>query len=152
MKQRRWGRVIHISSIMGLASTPARNAYSATKAALIGMGSSPGMTNVIARFASAALLDTTTSVDIFHTHGGEPFEGPGVIEHRFHCMSIPIPMYLDGELKYVDYFEPDGIALRQRACQPARQSSLRPLLPGRPADLPARLHSEVFYTGREGSA
>jgi NAD(P)-dependent dehydrogenase (short-subunit alcohol dehydrogenase family) len=37
MKGRQWGRVIHISSIMGLASTPARNAYSATKAALIGM-------------------------------------------------------------------------------------------------------------------
>ena len=38
MKQRGWGRVIHISSIMGLASTPKRNAYSATKAALIAMG------------------------------------------------------------------------------------------------------------------
>jgi NAD(P)-dependent dehydrogenase (short-subunit alcohol dehydrogenase family) len=37
MKQRRWGRVIHISSIMGLASTPARNAYSATKSALFGL-------------------------------------------------------------------------------------------------------------------
>jgi len=37
MKERRWGRVIHISSIMGLASTARRNAYSATKAALIGM-------------------------------------------------------------------------------------------------------------------
>jgi NAD(P)-dependent dehydrogenase (short-subunit alcohol dehydrogenase family) len=37
MKDRRWGRVIHISSIMGLASTAGRNAYSATKAALIGM-------------------------------------------------------------------------------------------------------------------
>jgi NAD(P)-dependent dehydrogenase (short-subunit alcohol dehydrogenase family) len=37
MKERRWGRVIHISSIMGLASTPQRNAYSATKTALIGM-------------------------------------------------------------------------------------------------------------------
>jgi NAD(P)-dependent dehydrogenase (short-subunit alcohol dehydrogenase family) len=37
MKERRWGRVIHISSIMGLASTPGRNAYSATKSALIGM-------------------------------------------------------------------------------------------------------------------
>ena len=37
MKERRWGRVIHISSIMGLASTPERNAYSATKAALIAM-------------------------------------------------------------------------------------------------------------------
>jgi NAD(P)-dependent dehydrogenase (short-subunit alcohol dehydrogenase family) len=37
MKQRRWGRIIHISSIMALASTAGRNAYSATKAALLGM-------------------------------------------------------------------------------------------------------------------
>lgn len=37
MMQRRWGRVIHISSIMALASTAGRNAYSATKAALIAM-------------------------------------------------------------------------------------------------------------------
>ncbi len=37
MKERRWGRVVHISSIMGLASTAGRNAYSATKAALVGM-------------------------------------------------------------------------------------------------------------------
>lgn len=37
MKTRRWGRIIHISSIMGLASTAGRNAYSATKAALVGM-------------------------------------------------------------------------------------------------------------------
>jgi len=37
MKDRRWGRVIHISSIMGLASKQGRNAYSATKAALIGL-------------------------------------------------------------------------------------------------------------------
>lgn len=37
MMERRWGRIIHISSIMALASTAKRNAYSATKAALIGM-------------------------------------------------------------------------------------------------------------------
>ncbi len=37
MKERRWGRIIHISSIMGLASTAERNVYSATKSALIGM-------------------------------------------------------------------------------------------------------------------
>ena len=37
MKERRWGRVIHISSIMGLVSKEGRNAYSATKAALIGL-------------------------------------------------------------------------------------------------------------------
>jgi saccharopine dehydrogenase (NAD+, L-lysine-forming) len=69
--------------------------------ALIGMGSSPGLTNVVARYAADVLLDTVDSVDIFHTHGGEPIEGAGVIGHRFHCMSIPIPMYLDGKLQYV---------------------------------------------------
>ncbi len=37
MRQRKWGRIIHISSIMGLASKEGRNAYSATKAALVGM-------------------------------------------------------------------------------------------------------------------
>jgi len=80
---------------------------------LIGMGSSPGATNLLAKFAADNLLDETDSIDIFHAHGGEPFEGEGVIGHRFHCMSIDIPMYLEGELKYVKYFEEDGIALRQ---------------------------------------
>ena len=37
MKDRRWGRVIHISSVMGLASTQGRNVYSASKSALIGL-------------------------------------------------------------------------------------------------------------------
>src|SRR4029079_1201448 len=35
MKQRRWGRIIHISSIMGTVSKEGRSLYSATKAALI---------------------------------------------------------------------------------------------------------------------
>jgi saccharopine dehydrogenase (NAD+, L-lysine forming) len=81
--------------------------------ALIGMGNSPGATNLMAKLAAATLLDETDSIDIFHAHGGEPVEGPGVIGHRFHCMSIDIPMFLDGQLKYVKYFEPDGIAMRQ---------------------------------------
>jgi NAD(P)-dependent dehydrogenase (short-subunit alcohol dehydrogenase family) len=37
MRERRWGRIIHISSIMALGSKEGRSAYSATKAALIGM-------------------------------------------------------------------------------------------------------------------
>ncbi len=81
--------------------------------ALIGMGASPGITNLFAKLIADTFLDECESVDIFHTHGGEPTEGPGVIGHRFHCMSIDIPMFLDGELKYVQYFEENGIALRQ---------------------------------------
>jgi NAD(P)-dependent dehydrogenase (short-subunit alcohol dehydrogenase family) len=37
MKERRWGRIIHISSIMAFISKEARNVYSATKAALLGL-------------------------------------------------------------------------------------------------------------------
>jgi NAD(P)-dependent dehydrogenase (short-subunit alcohol dehydrogenase family) len=37
MKQRRWGRIIHISSILGTVSKEGRNAYSATKSALMGL-------------------------------------------------------------------------------------------------------------------
>lgn len=81
--------------------------------ALIGMGASPGATNLFAKYLATTQLDETDSIDVFHTHGGEPIEGPGVIGHRFHCMSIDIPVYLDGELRHVRYFEEDGIALRQ---------------------------------------
>jgi len=37
MKARKWGRVIHISSIMGQVSKEKRNVYSATKSALMGL-------------------------------------------------------------------------------------------------------------------
>jgi NAD(P)-dependent dehydrogenase (short-subunit alcohol dehydrogenase family) len=37
MKQRNWGRIIHISSIFGQVSKEKRNAYSATKSALMGL-------------------------------------------------------------------------------------------------------------------
>ena len=46
--------------------------------AVIGMGSSPGATNLLAKFAADNLLDETVSIDIFHAHGGEPFEGAGM--------------------------------------------------------------------------
>ncbi|MGL6073792.1 MAG: SDR family NAD(P)-dependent oxidoreductase [Fimbriiglobus sp.] len=37
MKSRRWGRVVHVSSIFGQVSKEKRNAYSATKSALMGL-------------------------------------------------------------------------------------------------------------------
>jgi NAD(P)-dependent dehydrogenase (short-subunit alcohol dehydrogenase family) len=37
MKARRWGRVIHISSVMGFIAKEKRNIYAATKAALLGL-------------------------------------------------------------------------------------------------------------------
>lgn len=37
MKERGWGRIIHMSSVLGLGGKDARNSYAATKAALIGL-------------------------------------------------------------------------------------------------------------------
>jgi saccharopine dehydrogenase (NAD+, L-lysine-forming) len=81
--------------------------------ALIGMGSSPGVTNLLGKFAAENLLEETDSVDIYHAHGGEPTEGAGVIEHRFHCMSIDCPQFIDGKLQMVKFFEKSGMALQE---------------------------------------
>lgn len=68
--------------------------------ALVGMGSSPGLSNIIVKFAAQRLLDEIEAVDILHVHGGEPYEGPAVILHRAHSMMIEIPVYLDGGIVY----------------------------------------------------
>ena len=43
MMERKWGRVIHISSVLGLGGKLGRNVYSATKGALIGMARSSAL-------------------------------------------------------------------------------------------------------------
>lgn len=43
MMERRWGRVIHITSVLGLGGKGGRSAYSATKSALVGMARSSAL-------------------------------------------------------------------------------------------------------------
>lgn len=43
MMERQWGRIIHISSVLGLGGKLGRNVYSATKAGLIGMARSSAL-------------------------------------------------------------------------------------------------------------
>jgi saccharopine dehydrogenase (NAD+, L-lysine-forming) len=81
--------------------------------ACIGMGSSPGVTNLLAKFTADHLLDSVESIDLFHAHGGEPVEGAGVIGHRIHCMQLDIPVYLGGALKKVRFFDKAGVALQE---------------------------------------
>ncbi|MFX1514758.1 MAG: saccharopine dehydrogenase family protein [Promethearchaeota archaeon] len=81
--------------------------------ALIGMGSSPGITNLLAKFAADQLLDEVNSIDLYHAHGGEPFEGPGVIYHRIHSMSMDIPVFLKGKFVSVGFFDNSGRALEE---------------------------------------
>jgi len=81
--------------------------------ALIGMGSSPGISNVLVRFCADTLLDKVESIDIYHAHGGEKVEGPAVVKHRIHSMVIDIPMFLDGEFRTVRLFEESGRMLEE---------------------------------------
>ncbi|RDE17746.1 MAG: saccharopine dehydrogenase [Candidatus Thorarchaeota archaeon] len=81
--------------------------------ACIGMGSSPGVTNLLAKFAADSLLETVESIDLYHAHGGEPVEGAGVIGHRIHCMQLDVPVYINGVLKKVKFFGRAGAALQE---------------------------------------
>jgi saccharopine dehydrogenase-like NADP-dependent oxidoreductase len=47
------------------------SARQAGVSALIGMGSSPGVANVLVKFCADSLLDEVEAVDIYHAHGGE---------------------------------------------------------------------------------
>ncbi|MDY6916432.1 MAG: saccharopine dehydrogenase NADP-binding domain-containing protein [Chloroflexota bacterium] len=81
--------------------------------ALIGMGSSPGIANVLVRLCADVFFDRLESVDIYHAHGGEEVEGPAVVKHRIHSMSIDIPMFLDGRFTTVRLFDESGRALEE---------------------------------------
>ncbi len=81
--------------------------------ALIGMGSSPGVANILVRFCADSLLDHVEEVDIYHAHGGEKIEGPAVVKHRIHSMSMPIPMFLNGKFTTVNLFDDTGKALEE---------------------------------------
>ncbi|TFG33490.1 saccharopine dehydrogenase [Candidatus Thorarchaeota archaeon] len=81
--------------------------------ALTGMGSSPGVANLLVKFCATLMLDEVDSIDILHAHGGEPTEGAAVVAHRIHSMTSPIPMYLDGKFTTVDYFGESGKALEE---------------------------------------
>ncbi len=79
--------------------------------ALTGLGSSPGVANLLAKLCADQMLDEVESIDVLHAHGGEPKEGAAVVAHRIHSMTSPIPMYLDGKFETVEYFGESGQAL-----------------------------------------
>ncbi|MGC8542947.1 MAG: saccharopine dehydrogenase family protein [Vulcanisaeta sp.] len=67
---------------------------------LIGMGWTPGITNVCAR-AGYEYLDETDEINIAWVGSAADARGLAVILHTFHAVTGNVPMYLDGELTYV---------------------------------------------------
>ena len=82
--------------------------------AVIGMGNSPGLANIFARYCADLLLSQVDAVDIYHIHGGEAVEGAAVIKHRFHAMESDIPVFLDGNYVRVRMLEESGQALAEK--------------------------------------
>lgn len=78
--------------------------------ALIGMGNSPGLANVLVRYCADELLDRVEAVDIMHVHGGEPEEGDAVVKHRIHAMTNDVPLFVGGEHVSVRMLERSGRA------------------------------------------
>jgi saccharopine dehydrogenase-like NADP-dependent oxidoreductase len=85
-----------------------RDAIKAGVSALIGMGNSPGLANVLVRWCADTMLDEVDEVNIYHAHGGEPAEGPGVIKHRIHAMTSDTPLFIDGHFIAVRMLEESG--------------------------------------------
>ena len=54
--------------------------------AVIGMGSSPGLANLLAKYTALHLFDETEAIDIYHSHGGKATEGAAVVKNRIHSM------------------------------------------------------------------
>lgn len=86
------------------------DAHAAGVPALIGMGNSPGLANVLVRYCADHLLETVTAVDIMHIHGGEPSEGAAVLKHRIHAMVSDVPVWQDAAMRSVRMLEDSGAA------------------------------------------
>jgi NAD(P)-dependent dehydrogenase (short-subunit alcohol dehydrogenase family) len=115
MKSRRWGRIIHISSVMGLVSKGGRDAYSVTKSALIGLARAnaidlgahnitvnclapgPFLTDLPGRLLSQAEKDAFAKMTVLG-RWGEPKElvGPALL------LASDAGSYVTGETIVVD--------------------------------------------------
>jgi NAD(P)-dependent dehydrogenase (short-subunit alcohol dehydrogenase family) len=115
MKARKWGRIIHISSVMGLVSKGGRNSYSVTKSALIGLARSmaidlgpfgitvnclapgPFLTDLPGRLLSQAEKDAFAKMTVLN-RWGEPSElvGPALL------LATEAGSYVTGETIVID--------------------------------------------------
>lgn len=74
--------------------------------AVIGMGASPGITNVLARLGADA-LDVTDEINTYWVVGDAEPGGFGALIHFFHIIAGKVPTFQDGEQKWIRAFQPD---------------------------------------------
>jgi saccharopine dehydrogenase-like NADP-dependent oxidoreductase len=78
--------------------------------AIVGLGFTPGVTNMIVKLVSEELEKVDTVRTAWVWTGIDPTEGPGIVAHYFHASTGEVPTYRDGRLVYVPALsEPEEI-------------------------------------------
>lgn len=76
-----------------------RRAVDAGVTCIVGLGASPGITNVIAAYA-AKLLDEVSDVSVYVTRGIGEKAGAAIPYHMLHCWLGEVPVYRNGEREW----------------------------------------------------
>lgn len=72
--------------------------------ALIGMGASPGITNVLARLGSDA-IDTVEEINTYWVVGDAEPGGFGALVHLFHCIDGTVPTFRNGSFENIQPYQ-----------------------------------------------
>jgi saccharopine dehydrogenase (NAD+, L-lysine-forming) len=73
-----------------------KDAKDAGTTCIVGLGASPGLTNIMAKFASEQLT-TTKDITVCVTRGLTEEAGGAIPYHMFHCWLGPVPVYKNGQ-------------------------------------------------------
>lgn len=94
-----------------------KDAIDAGITCIVGLGASPGLTNVIASYASSQ-MDSVDSIKIYVTRGIKEEAGGAIPYHMLHCWLDEVPVYKDGKYQkarglidgeeYVSFPQPFG--------------------------------------------
>jgi len=79
-----------------LLDTFDKDAKDAGTTCIVGLGASPGLTNIMAKFASEQLTKTK-DITIYVTRGLTEEAGGAIPYHMFHCWLGPVPVYKNGQ-------------------------------------------------------
>lgn len=114
--------------------------------ALVGMGASPGLTNILAKLASDA-LDQTEEI---HTHwavGETEFSNSGAMIHMFHIIDGEVPTFKEGKQQLIKAFDPDT-SIKVKFEEPIGEIELYHLGHPEPITLPKYIPGVKTVTNR----
>lgn len=116
--------------------------------ALIGMGASPGITNVLSRLA-ADELDEVEEINTYWLVGKSELGGFGAMIHMFHIIDGKVPVFRDGQLQYTQAFQ-EELAKRVNFGEPVGEVTLYPVGHPEPVTLSKYIEGVQIVTNYGG--